>query len=77
MARSSLAARVSLPPQTLKTTSSSVLSGDGRHTVRIWSEDHAGNVEPAHVFEVAIDRTPPQANFTGPVPPINRGPSST
>ena len=37
---------------------------DGRHTIRISAVDNAGNEEPAHIFEVDIDRTPPQAAFT-------------
>jgi len=41
-----------------------VFGEDGPHTIRISAVDHAGNEEPAHVFEVAIDRTPPLATFT-------------
>lgn len=38
---------------------------DGRHTVRIWAVDVAGNVEVPHVYELAIDLTPPLAGFSG------------
>lgn len=43
-----------------------VFGEDGRHTIRISAIDHAGNTEDedAHVYQVAIDRTPPQAAFT-------------
>ena len=54
------------PPDTQTTDSSFVFSQEGRHTVRIWAVDRAGNVEPAHVFDVAIDKTPPSASFSGP-----------
>ena len=38
---------------------------DGRHTVRIWAVDVAGNTETTHVYELAIDHTPPLAGFSG------------
>jgi len=49
-----------------------VFGEDGQYTIRISAIDHAGNTEPArftdvdnpNVFNVAIDRTPPQAAFT-------------
>ncbi len=43
-----------------------VLSEQGRHVVRIAAVDQAGNVEPAHVFNVGIDSLPPIASMTGP-----------
>ncbi|NLE59415.1 MAG: hypothetical protein GX616_13720, partial [Planctomycetes bacterium] len=43
-----------------------VFGEDGRHTILISAVDYAGNAEPedAHVYNVAIDRTPPRAAFT-------------
>lgn len=41
-----------------------VFGEDGTHTIQIKAIDHAGNEESAHVFNVAIDRTPPYAAFT-------------
>ena len=42
-----------------------VFGEDGLHTIRISAIDNAGNVEdPAHTYEVAVDRTPPQAAFS-------------
>lgn len=59
-------------PDTRKTASSFVVSSDGRHTVRIWAEDRAGNLEPAHAYEVAIDTTAPSVSFSGPQAPVTR-----
>ena len=36
------------------------ITGDGRHTLRYWSTDAAGNVEPAISVEVDIDATAPR-----------------
>ena len=46
------------PPDLVSATSQIVLSAAGRHSVRIWAVDQAGNVEPAHMYELAIDRAP-------------------
>ncbi len=61
-----------LPPQTLSTALRFVVSTDGRHTVRIWAVDQAGNEEPAHVYQIAIDTTPPVASFSGPTTPVTK-----
>jgi hypothetical protein len=42
------------------------VSGDGRHTVRFWSTDAAGNVEESTTLALAIDATAPQLALTGP-----------
>ncbi len=43
------------------------VTGDRRHTVTYWAEDRAGNVEPPHVVEIAIDTTPPTVRIRDPV----------
>lgn len=45
-----------------------VLTEEGRHQVRVWATDAAGNVSPAWEQEIRIDRSPPAA-WVNPLPP--------
>ncbi len=44
------------------------LDEEGRHRVRVWATDAAGNRTPAWEQDIAIDRTPPRARVL-PLPP--------
>lgn len=55
-----------MPLETMSAAGRFVVSDEGRHTVRVWAVDRAGNVEPAQIYEVRIDRIGPTARLTGP-----------
>ncbi|HET6382600.1 MAG TPA: hypothetical protein VFJ58_04340 [Armatimonadota bacterium] len=59
----------SLDGGTLQTyTAPFIISGDARHTLSFWSEDHAGNHEATQTLNIPIDSTPPTLSFGSPSP---------